>query len=1061
MNTLPLTGSNAGDNAVPLITLDGMQLSGGSYNLGTYDNGPDADAALEAVAGPTGLVIAAGNSTVRGLVIQNFSATYFDFFPGGMLGPVSKGAAIRLMSSGNTLSGNNVTNTAQGVFVDNAPNNTIGGTTPEARNVFASNSASVVIQGAPATGNQVQGDYIGTDGSQVLGGGIQVFIENASNNTVVGNLIASSDRGIGIGGDSTAVSCTVVQGNYIGTNAAGSAVLPALGSEGVVFFGHFTNNTVGGTAPSARNVVSGWGYAQVDLDFNGIQGFEGNVGNVVEGNYLGTNAAGSAALVPGNGGVGINAAVNTTISGNLISGVGTAIWAAPGSQLHGNLIGTDATGTRPIPNVVGVEADGPAFIGGTESGAGNTIAFNVQQGVDIGGAYLYAGPSPVGPGTWVEAPTGVRIEGNSIHDNGGLGISFGRQDVTLKADSNGNPIETHDAGPLGVILNTPGGPHIGPNNLQNYPVLTAAQDGSTVLVSGTLNGQADTTFTVDVYANPTVDASDFFQGQHHGEGQYYLGPTTVTTDGSGNATFAAAFSAANLPGGAVPAGWYISATATDPGGNTSELGPDVQVTDSNALQPALMSGGTVTVQAGTTAEVNVVLSAVNQLDSNTSGTLALDLSGFTKYWSQTVSAPENLTIFINGNPVSQVPTTVDPEVPALIVNSGNVIVSHVTFTESGDAPTILVTGGHLTLRNAVIQESTGFADAAISVTGGTVDLGTAASPGGNTLNVNGAGAFVRNTTSNPVSAAGATFTVNGLPLAPSSLSGFVFEDFNDDGQLDFGEPGISGVRITLTGTDDLGNTVNLCQFTDSDGVYVFLALRPGNYTITEAQPAGYLQGTDSAGTAGGSLVATDQFFVQLGVEVNGLNYNFGERPPAGGSVQHGQTAGIGFWNNRNGQALIKALNGGATSTQLANWLAATLPNIFGAAAGSNDLAGKSNADVAALFQSDFLLKGVKLDAQVLATALSVYVTNATLDPTQVAAQYGFTVSGDGAGTATVNVGSNGDAFGVASNSVLTVMDLLLDADAQAVAGVLYNGNATRRNEANTVFSAVNQAGGIS
>jgi hypothetical protein len=66
----------------------------------------------------------------------------------------------------------------------------------------------------------------------------------------------------------------------------------------------------------------------------------------------------------------------------------------------------------------------------------------------------------------------------------------------------------------------------------------------------------------------------------------------------------------------------------------------------------------------------------------------------------------------------------------------------------------------------------------------------------------------------------------------------------------------------------------------------------------------------------------------------------------------------------------------------------------------------------------------------------------------------------GAGTATANVGSNGDAFGVANNTMLTLMDLLLATDAQAVNGVLYKGNTTRRNEANNVFSAVNQAGGL-
>ena len=330
---------------------------------------------------------------------------------------------------------------------------------------------------------------------------------------------------------------------------------------------------------------------------------------------------------------------------------------------------------------------------------------------------------------------------------------------------------------------------------------------------------------------------------------------------------------------------------------------------------------------------------------------------------------------------------------------------------------------------------------------------------GNTINVNGPGAFVHNVTVTPVSAVGDAFTVNGAPSVPGSLSGLVFEDFNNDGQVDFGERGIHGVAVPLTGTDDLGNTINLSQSTDADGAYLFLNLRPGNYRVTETQPAGYLQGIDSVGTAGGSLATTDQFLIPLGLGVNGLNYNFGEQPAATGPVQHGQTAGIGFWNNKNGQALIKSLNGGV-GTELADWLAATLPNMFGIHAGSNNLTHKSNAYVANLFQQDFLLKGVKLDAQVLATALSVYATNATLDSTRIAAQYGFTVSGDGVGTAGINVGSNGAAFGVANNTVLTVMDLLLATDAQSVNGVLYGGNTAKRNLANDLYSAINQAGGI-
>jgi hypothetical protein len=194
--------------------------------------------------------------------------------------------------------------------------------------------------------------------------------------------------------------------------------------------------------------------------------------------------------------------------------------------------------------------------------------------------------------------------------------------------------------------------------------------------------------------------------------------------------------------------------------------------------------------------------------------------------------------------------------PALTLSSGDLTITGATFLNATDAPTILVTGGHLTLRNDIIQESSVYSQAAIEVTGGTADLGMASSPGGNTINVNGAGAFAQNTTATPIAAVGDTFTVNGVPLTPSTLSGFVFEDFNDDGQIDFGENGIANVLVTQAGTDDLGNPVSQSQRTDSDGAYVFLNLRPGSYTITEAQPAGYAQGIDSVGTAGGNLSTT-------------------------------------------------------------------------------------------------------------------------------------------------------------------------------------------------------------
>ncbi len=297
-------------------------------------------------------------------------------------------------------------------------------------------------------------------------------------------------------------------------------------------------------------------------------------------------------------------------------------------------------------------------------------------------------------------------------------------------------------------------------------------------------------------------------------------------------------------------------------------------------------------------------------------------------------------------------------------------------------------------------------------------------------------------------------------IKPASFSGLVFEDFNDDGEVDFGERGIAGVTVRLQGTDDLGRSIDMTTAAEANGLYQFNWLRKGSYTITETQPGGYTQGINSIGTAGGTKAA-DQFFIELGKGIDGLNYNFGERPPAGAGVQKGQTAGIGFWNNKNGQALIKSLNGGA-GTQLGDWLAATFVNLFGAHAGSvNDLAGRNNLAIASYFQSLFSMGGPKLEAQVLATALSVYVTNATLDNTKVGEKYGFTVSGDGVGRSTFNVGTSGQAFGVANKTMMTVMDLLLATDAQAVDGVLYGGNKALRNLANTVFGALNQAGGIS
>ena len=110
---------------------------------------------------------------------------------------------------------------------------------------------------------------------------------------------------------------------------------------------------------------------------------------------------------------------------------------------------------------------------------------------------------------------------------------------------------------------------------------------------------------------------------------------------------------------------------------------------------------------------------------------------------------------------------------------------------------------------------------------------------------------------------------------------------------------------------------------------------------------------------------------------------------AGGGLVTGQTATIGFWQNNNGQALLVSLNGGPNSTQLGNWLAATFPNMYGASAGTSNLTGKTNAEVANFYSSIFRRKKketlelglggpTKMDAQTMAVAFAVYSTNETL-----------------------------------------------------------------------------------
>jgi hypothetical protein len=165
-------------------------------------------------------------------------------------------------------------------------------------------------------------------------------------------------------------------------------------------------------------------------------------------------------------------------------------------------------------------------------------------------------------------------------------------------------------------------------------------------------------------------------------------------------------------------------------------------------------------------------------------------------------------------------------------------------------------------------------------------------------------------------------------------------------------------------------------------------------------------------------------------------------PPGGGNLVKGDTATIGYWQNKNGQALIKSM---PNQPALANWLAGNFPKMFG------DLTGGTNADVADYFVDLFNVTGTKTRAQIMATAVAVYVTNSSLAG-NIATSSGFNVSSTGTGAKVYNVGTYGAAIGLSNSTSYTVFALLKQADAR------WPFDAAEFNALNNIFDGINVRG---
>lgn len=321
----------------------------------------------------------------------------------------------------------------------------------------------------------------------------------------------------------------LVQGSQFGaipfTTANQNAVLVAGSSGGAMIGGYDNEAAVNLIAGSAAEGIRLGNAAGGSVVVNNVIGFQ------ADGKGDGGNGAGVIVLNSKN-----NAILYNTI-GNNGDGIALAGTGSSGNRLQYNLIGVDFTGNKAPNGRSGVFADIGAHdnaIGAPMNGSANAGG-NVIQASGMSGVWIYA-----------TAGAGNRVVGNAFGGNAGLDI---------------------DLGVDGPNANQPAGSASGANNKQNYPVLATAvrdTDFGTLTVGGTLTGKPATTYRFDVYYGAQCQTSTTGRGRDNQPVQR----TTIKTGAAGTTTFTVI-----LPTDLIeaPAGG-ISATATDPAGNTSEIG---------------------------------------------------------------------------------------------------------------------------------------------------------------------------------------------------------------------------------------------------------------------------------------------------------------------------------------------------------------------------------------------------------------------------------------------------------------------------------------------------------
>jgi CSLREA domain-containing protein len=527
----------------PIVELDGT--SAGSSN-GLYISG-----------------VGAAGTTIRGLVINRFTLS-----------------GIRVESSSNvTIAGNyigtdvagvsDLGNTVEGVFLTGSPTSglLVGGTTTADRNVISGNGSDGIDIGSSHTNVIIAGNYVGTNAAGSAGVGNSINGIRSSSPVTVGlavpgggNVVSGNSTGVRL---DSAASGSVVQGNKLGTNAAGTAAVGNL-NNGLLIAGS-SNNTVGGTSASQRNIASGNNF--------GIA-FSGGSGSTIRGNHIGTDVTGTARIANTTDGIEIFSSASNVIGGtatgarNLISGNGeqgiTIRGAgADNNLIQGNYVGTDVSGASQLDNErlgVSIESGTGNVIGGTTPAHRNVISGNGTDG-SYDAVAISGGTGHSVLGNYI----GVAVDGTSALPNSGRGVAVatGGNIIGSTTAGAGNVIANHSFDGVVVVGATATNNPVRGNSIySNSTGINNSAGGNGGLAAPTIGSVGATVTGTGACSGCNIDV----YGDDDDEGRIYLGSTTES--GGGAWTYSGPI-----------AGAYITAIAHDPvTGNTSEFSSPVAVT---------------------------------------------------------------------------------------------------------------------------------------------------------------------------------------------------------------------------------------------------------------------------------------------------------------------------------------------------------------------------------------------------------------------------------------------------------------------------------------------------